>query len=67
MTELTPAVQDAAYRFGQRMKAAGFFCPLLLQEGTLADSIELMMMAGWTDFTPEAEAERVEAVREAGR
>ena len=59
MTALTPAVQDAAYRLGWAMAGAGW------TEDDDDDAIRQAIHAGATDFTPAAEAERVEMVREA--
>lgn len=55
MTALTPAVQDAAYRLGWALEASG-----LRWRDTKVD-IMLEMVFGASNFTPEAEAERVEA------
>jgi hypothetical protein len=64
MTELTPAVQDAAHNLGWRLAAMGFSDPFNVPTEQ-CDALEAAIRAGHAAFTPEAEAERVEAVREA--
>ena len=62
MTELTPAVQDAAHNLGWRLAAMGFSDPFNVPTEQ-CDALEAAIRAGHAAFTHEAEAERVEAVR----
>lgn len=58
MTTLTPAVQDAAYRLGWALEAAGEGDPF---DERIIDAV----FAGARAFTPEVEAERVECAKAA--